>query len=87
MFETQKSSKPRLKNDTLGNNTLSMLYEQFDKAGLNEFRGICQDVIQQGGGKQKRKDEIIAAIHATNNKAVVLKKTQDFILAGMGLGV
>lgn len=87
MFETQKSSKPRLKNDTLGNNTLSMLYEQYDKVGLNEFRGICQDVIQQGGGKQKRKDEIVAAIHATDNKAVVLKKTQDFIMAGMGLGV
>lgn len=87
MFATQKSSKPRLKNDTLGNNTLTMLYEQFDKTGINEFRGICQDVIQNGGGKQKRKDEIIAAIHATDNKAVVLKKTQDFIMAGMGLGV
>lgn len=87
MFATQKSSKPRLKNDTLGDRTLSMLYDQFDKAGLSEFRGICQDVIQQGGGKQKRKDEIIAAIHATDNKAVILKKTQDFIMAGMGLGV
>jgi len=87
MFNTQSSSQARLKNDTLGDDALSGLYDAFTKLGDAEFEALCASVVQAGGGKQPRKDEIIAAIYATNSKSAKLKKAQDFILAGMGLGV
>jgi hypothetical protein len=88
MFSTQSSSKARLKNDTLGNDALQRLYVVFESPiDLGHFKKICEDMVQAGGGKQTRKDEIISAIRSTTKREVALKKTQDFILAGLGLGV
>ena len=88
MFNTQSSSKPRLKNDTLGEDSLQRLYGYFEsQIDLGHFKQICEDMVQAGGGKQARKDEIISAIRSTASRNVALKKAQDFILAGMGLGV
>lgn len=88
MFNTQSSSKPRLQNDTLGNNALERLYGYFESTiDLGHFKQICEDMVQAGGGKQARKDEIIRAIRSTTKREVALKKAQDFILAGLGLGV
>jgi len=87
MYSTQTSSKPRLKNDTLGNDALRDLYVAFVDLNSQAFTSKCVDLVQAGGGNQKRKDEILNAIFAAKTKAQQLKKTQDFILAGMGLGV
>ena len=88
MFNTQTSSKPRLQNDTLGEESLQRLYGYFEsQIDLGHFKQICEEMVQAGGGKQARKDEIIRAIHSTLSRSVALKKAQDFILAGMGLGV
>jgi len=87
MFATQSSSKPRLKNDTLGNDTLKQLYSDFETMSESEFQKRCIEIVQAGGGHQPRKDEIIKAINNAKTKAARLKKAQDFILAGMGLGV
>ncbi len=88
MFNTQSSSKPRLKNDTLGEDSLQRLYGYFEsQIDLGHFKQICEDMVQAGGGKQARKDEIISVIRSTASRNVALKKAQDFILAGMGLGV
>lgn len=87
MFDTQTSSKPRLKNDTLGEDTLKNLYTAFETMGDDEFETFCCEVVQAGGGHQPRKDQIVLAIMSTRNRASKLKKAQDFILAGMGLGV
>lgn len=88
MFSTQSSSNPRLKNDTLGEGSLQRLYGYFEsQIDLGHFKQICEDMVQAGGGKQARKDEIIKAIRSTTKREVALKKAQDFILAGMGLGV
>ena len=87
MFNTQSSSKPRLKNDTLGNDSLARLYDAFVTMDDMTFEALCISTVQQGGGKQPMKDSIISAIQNTKSKSVKLKKAQDFILAGMGLGV
>lgn len=87
MFKTQTNSKPRLKNDTLGNQALQDLYDSFAASSDQAFQQKCIELVQAGGGKQKRKDEIINAIVSARSKAQQLKKAQDFILAGMGLGV
>lgn len=88
MFNTQTSSKPRLKNDTLGEDSLHRLYGMYESSlPFGQFKQVCEDMVQMGGGKQARKDEIVSAIRRTDSREVALKKTQDFILAGMGLGV
>jgi len=88
ILRTQSSSKPRLKNDTLGDEALKELYSAYNTMRLVEFRQYCENVVQSGGGKQPMKDSIISAINQPNaSQSFVLKKTQDFILAGMGLGV
>ena len=88
MFSTQSSSKPRLQNDTLGEESLQRLYGYFEsQIDLGHFKEICEEMVQAGGGKQARKDDMIRAIRSTTSRQVALKKAQDFILAGMGLGV
>jgi hypothetical protein len=87
-FSTQSSSKPRLKNDTLGEDSLQNLYGVYQSSlPLEQFKQVCEEIVQSGGGKQARKTEIILAIHSTTSRDVALKKVQDFILAGLGLGV
>ena len=87
MFNTQSSSKPRLKNDTLGEDTLKRLYDAYVTMDDTMFESLCVETVQAGGGKQPMKDSIINAIYSTKSKATKLKKAQDFILAGLGLGV
>lgn len=86
-FNTQSSSKARLKNDTLGASALKALYTNYEALGTEEFRAYCVEMVQSGGGYQPTKDKIISAIRSTNVKATMMKKAQDFTLAGMGLGV
>lgn len=85
---TQSSSKPRLKNDTLGNDALKDLYDAYRNMDFAPFQHYAKNVISQGSGKEARKQEIINSMDSpTISKAGILKKAQDFILAGMGLGV
>ena len=87
-MHTQATSKPRLANDTLGNEALTQLYSAYETMDFENFRIFAEGVVMAGGGKQPRKLEIVSSMYdplATKSK--VLKKAQDFILAGMGLGV
>ena len=63
------------------------LYDAYVTMDDIQFEALCVSVVQAGGGKQPMKDSIIQAIYATKSKATKLKKAQDFILAGLGLGV
>lgn len=88
VLKTQTSSKARLQNDTLGNDALTKLYEAYELMDFNDFRIFAEGVVMAGGGKQPRKLEIVNSMYAPlATKSQVLKKAQDFILAGMGLGV
>jgi hypothetical protein len=88
ILSTQQSSKPRLENDTLGNEALTELYQAYETMGLEDFRIFAEGVVMAGGGKQPRKLEIINSMYDRNaTKEKVLTKAQNFILAGMGLGV
>lgn len=87
VLKTQSSSKARLQNDTLGDDALKRLYAFYEGLPFGQFKVVCEDMVQNGGGKQQRKNEIILAIRSSTSKEQALKKAQDFILAGMGLGV
>lgn len=88
VLRTQSSSKARLKNDTLGDQALLDLFEQYKSASFEEFRTYAEALVISGGGKQPMKDAMIAEFHKPMaTKSTILIKTQNFILAGMGLGV
>ena len=86
-MKTQTTCKPRLNNDTLGDDALKSLYRNYEIMHTSEFAEFCMDTVNAGGGARPVKDKIVSCIFNANNKTVMLKKTQDFILAGMGLGV
>ena len=84
---TQLSSKPRLKNDTIGNEGLKALYDAYGNMHTDQFRQYCIEVVQSGGGKQPLKDEFIKQLNMMNSKDRMLQKVNNFAFAGMGLGV
>lgn len=86
-MNTQSSSKPRLKKDTIGNDGLMKLYEAHSYMGIEQFREYCIEMVQSGGGNKPTKDAIISSIENAVNKDFMLKKVNNFALAGMGLGV
>lgn len=87
MFQTQGSSKARLKKDTIGEDGLKQLYSAYGSMSVEEFRGYCIRLVQSGGGNQPTKDAIINEIENALSKDRMLKKANDFCFAGMGLGV
>lgn len=85
MMKTQSSSKPRLANDTLGNDALQALYKAYETMPLADFHIFAEGMVMAGGGKQPMKLAICnSMVGATKEK--ILTKAQNFILAGMGLG-
>lgn len=86
-MKTQSSSKPRLKNDTLGVEALKRLYEAHSYMGIEQFRELCIEMVQSGGGKKPTKDAITRSIQDAYSKDFMLTKASNFALAGMGYGV
>ena len=85
---TQRSSKPRLKNSNLGEADLNALYGAYSSdMPLVDFEALCVSVVQRGGGGQVVKDAVIRSINAGQTRARSLAHAQNFIMAGMGLGV
>lgn len=84
---TQSSSKARLKNDTIGNDGLKELYDAYGNMDTDKFRMYCITLVQSGGGKQPLKDEFIKQLNILNSKDRMLQKVNNFVFAGMGLGV
>jgi len=88
MFNTQSSSKPRLKNNTYTDSDIQNLFEMMNgPVTLEAFKEACVDFVQAGGGKQARKDDLINAIRASRSKAAACTKATNFMLAGEGKGV
>lgn len=87
IFATQTNSRARVKDDAFNDDTLRSLYSMYESADLDTFKQFAIDTVQRGNGKQSKKDLIINEITRTSNKATALKKAQDYILAGQGLGV
>jgi hypothetical protein len=88
ILKTQTSSNPRLQNDTLGDDALKELYNAYSAMSKENFKIFAEGVVMAGGGKQPMKLAIIDQMNRPNvSKEFILTKAQNFILAGMGLGV
>lgn len=84
---TQSSSKPRVKNDVVGNEGLSELFQAYQDQQLEDFRTYCRNVIEQSAGKRTTKDKFIQVISSSRSKNDILTRVTNYLMAGQGLGV
>lgn len=86
-MHTQKSSKQRIRKDTVGDEGLKKLFENYETLSLIDFRTACTETIEQSSGKRETKDKFIYEIETTTSKNVMLMKVTNYLLAGQGFGV
>jgi hypothetical protein len=84
---TQTSSKPRVKNDTVGDNGLKQLYTAYESMTKEEFRSFCKELIESSTGKRATKDSFIVALDRAPSKDRMVQSVTNYLLAGQGLGV
>ncbi len=85
-YSTQKTSNKRVKHNKLGEKDLLELYS-FQNKPVDVLREKAIEIVQRGSGKQSKKDTIIYKMNNSISHATIMKKAQDYILAGMGLGI
>lgn len=59
------------------------LYEQFNNKADN-FKQYCIEVVKQA---KKPNPDLIKQLNQIDDKNILLKKTNDFLMKGMGYGV
>ena len=84
---SQSSSQARLKFVKLGDDDLRQLYHNYECLSTVDFQSFCVGMIEQGSGGKAKKYKVTITLQSLIDKNKMLKTTQDFILAGMGLGV
>lgn len=84
---TQTNSRARVKNDTVGNDGMKFLFNQYETATLDGFRIICKSLIEDSSGKRTTKDKFIYELERATSKDYMVKKVTNYLMAGQGLGV
>lgn len=86
-METQSSSKPRVKNDGIGETAMAQLFLLFPIASVDSFRDQCISIIEQSNGKDSTKLRFKDELNRTPSKTVMMQKVTNYFLAGEGKGV
>jgi len=84
---TQATSKPRVKSDGIGEDTMKTLYEVFNTANTDDYKLMCLEVIGCSNAKPATKQRFNDLITQSNSKATMLTRVTNFFLAGEGKGV
>jgi hypothetical protein len=84
---TQSNSRPRVKQDGIGDDTMKNLYTAYSTFDNNSFRVLCLEAIEKSYAKKATKDKFNDLITKCNNKATMLTSVTNFFLAGEGKGV
>lgn len=84
---TQTNSRPRVKEDGIGEHSMTQLYALFPIASVEMFREQCVSLIEQSNGKDSTKLRFKDDLSRTESKTVMLQKVTNYFLAGEGKGV
>ena len=84
---TQATSKPRVKADGIGEDTMKTLYDAFGTASTEDYKLMCLEVIGCSNAKPATKLKFNDLITQSNSKAAMLTRVTNFFLAGEGKGV
>lgn len=84
---TQTNSRSRVKKDTIGEDGMKKLFQDYQEQSLEQFRITCKSVIEASTGKRTTKDTFLVELDKARSKDFMLKKVTNYLLAGQGLGV
>lgn len=84
---TQISSKPRVKEDTIGEQRMKTLNGVFTSASVEDFKTMCLESIQASSGKPATIVRTCDAINRCSSKSKMLFIVTNYFLAGEGKGV
>lgn len=84
---TQTNSRKRIKNDTIGEKGLELLFEQYGQSNVSAFRVSCINMINASTGSAETKSKFVTLLENASSKDKLLTTTTNYILAGQGLGV
>lgn len=84
---TQKTSKPRVKKDSIGAGGITMLFQLYERQDTDSFRASCAVCIEQSTGSRQTKDKFIRELNLTFSKDNMIRMVTNYLLAGQGLGV
>lgn len=84
---TQQTSNARVKKDLIGNQGLTDLYKAYAEEDDLTFLTRCMQLVDSSGGSKSTKNKFKFLLSFSKTKVEMLNHTNNFILAGMGLGV
>lgn len=84
---TQSSSRSRVKEDGIGDNTMKQLYSDYSVLTTEQFRVQCKAVIERSHGKSETKNLFYNELDRSNSKDRMVQKVTNYFLAGEGRGV
>lgn len=84
---TQFTSEVRVKYNPLNDDVLKDLFERYHHDDVETFRQFCIDTIMKGTGKKEKKGLFCNDLRQAPSKDKMVVKVQNFIFAGLGLGV
>jgi len=84
---TQTNSRPRVKEDGIGEQSMAELFVLFPAASLEMFREKCIDLIEKSNGKDSTKLRFKDELNRTQSKTTMMQKVTNYFLAGEGKGV
>ena len=84
---TQTNSRPRVKEDGIGDGAMSQLFILFPVASVEMFREQCISLIEQSNGKDSTKLRFKDELNRTPSKTIMMQKVTNYFLAGEGKGV
>ena len=86
-MQTQTNSRPRVKDDKVGDIGMNILFKEYQDSSLEAFRNTCNTLIEESSGKRSTKDKFLTEIYRATSKDTMLTKVTNYLLAGQGLGV
>jgi len=84
---TQTNSRPRVKEDGIGQQAMTQLFALFPVATIELFRDQCIGLIEQSNGKESTKLRFKDELNRLQSKTVMMQKVTNYFLAGEGKGV
>lgn len=84
---TQTNSRPRVKEDGIGEERMRTLNEVFVTASVVDFRQMCLEAVEASSAKPSTKLRTSDAINRCGTKAKMMFIITNYFLAGEGKGV
>jgi hypothetical protein len=84
---SQLSSKARVKQDGIGEDTMHTLWDYHASAHTDEYRVMCKDAIKKSSGKNETKSNACDALDKMTSKTKMMQFVTNYFLKGERRGL